>query len=618
MQRSAQDRAGSVQGARPALDLLDMAWRGVASPWSAAGLAAAGCLLLLAVALIPQAPVAPSEDPVAYAAWIASLPPWWQARVGGLEGAGLTRLFRTTLFRLYATFLGLHLAVAGAQRASDAFHAWRTARRLPNGLEGLGRAPLESPVHSSALREGGWLPLARWEEGDARSVALWRVPWDVLAYVGGLALLAGAVLAARWGWSARPFPLAPGQPIVLQAGGQALAVRLEAVWLQRAGSPLHAGRLAFSDPRTGEPLGTGMVWAGWPLHARGFWLRLTGASPLVTVQARDKESHPLGVQGFPTGAADEVEVPLFFTEDRPEQTFAVPSQRLSGRLVQVAGGGEPRYRLEVYRGSEARPSLVAEVSASGVVAMDDLDLVFLVGQYGWFVAHRHPGAALTVCGWVFLLAGAVAAGRGFGFLLVREAEGEGKVSVPSEGLGWTAEAVERFAHWAGAWERGWASPKGWLLDAVLLLVGMAGAASLPEPVAAAGLPSERLPAWAVLRAGLVLAGWMGLALSLVPALDVLRGTGGGAAEAWAVRLQEAGSRWLTAGLAVGGLAQWLHTGSFWGGGLWQAWPAALWAAGMGSQFLAWSLGEGGQRRVSVALGLVAWVLGATGAVLATA
>jgi len=620
MQRSVQDRAGSVQDARPALDLLDAVWRGVASPWFAVGLAAAGCLFLLAVAVVPQAPVAPSEDPVAYAAWIASLPPWWQARAASLEGAGLTRLFRTALFRLYATFLGLHLAVMGAQRASEALYAWRVARRLPQGLGALQMAPLGSALPPSALREGGWLAVARWGDDGTGGAALWRAPWDVLAYAGSLALLAGAVLTARGGWGVRPFPLAPGQPVTLQAGEHALEVRLEALWPQEAYPP-YIGRIALSDPRAGEPLGTGIVRAGWPLRIRGFWLRLTEVSPLVTVQARDKDGRPLGVQGFPAGAADEAEVHLLFAEDRQEQTFAVPERRLSGRLVQVTegpGGAGPRYRLEVYRGSEARPSLVAEVSASGVVAMEDLDLVFLVGQYGWFVAHRHPGAALTVCGWLLLLAGVVAAGRGFGFLLVQGA-GEGAVAAPLGRPGWSAGAVERFVRWAEAWEGRWASPGEWLLDGLLLVAGVAAAAFFPEPVAAAGLPPERLPAWAVLRSGLVLAGWMGLALSLAPALVALRGgrEEGSAAEAWAVRLQEGGCRWLTAGLAVASLAQWLHVGSFWGGGLWQAWPAALWAVGMGSQFLAWGLGAAGRRRLSVALGLAAWVLGGAGAVLGT-
>ncbi|MGQ9567919.1 MAG: hypothetical protein ACUVWW_07685 [Anaerolineae bacterium] len=616
MGHSAQDRAESVEDARPTLDFLDAAWRGVASPWFAAGLAAVGCLVLLGAALIPQAPVTPSEDPVAYAAWVASLPAWWQARATGLEGAGLTHLFRSPLFRLYATFLGLHLAVLGAQRASEAFHAWRMAQHLPQGLEALQMSPAASALPRTALQEGGWLALAQWKEGEARSTALWRVPWDLLAYAGGLALLAGAVLTARGGWSLRPFPLAPGQPVVLQAGRHALEVRLEAVWPQGASGSPHAGRLTCSDPRVGEPVGTGVVRAGWPLRVQGFWLRLMEVSPLVTVQAKDREGHPLGVQGFPAGSADEAEVLLLFAEDRQEQTFAVPRGRLSGRLVRTSEGGEPHYRLEVYRGSEARPSLVAEVSASGVVAMEDLDLVFLLGQYGWFVAHRHPGAALTLCGWVLLLAGAVTAGRGFGFLLIQEVDGEGTVAVPLGRPGWTVRAAERFARWTEAYQGGWAFPKGWLLDGFLLGTGVAAATLLPAPVVAAGLPSEHLPAWAVLRAGLVLAGWMGLASSLAPALG---GAGGKplAAEAWTVRLQEAGFRWLTAGLAAASLVHWLHAGSFWGGGIWQAWPAALWTLGAGSRCLAWSLGDAGRRRLSVALGLAAWVLGAAGALLGT-
>lgn len=619
MGRFVPDRAESVEDARPALDFLDAAWRGVASPWFAAGLAAVGCLVLLGAAFIPQAPVTPSEDPVAYAAWVASLPPRWQARAAGLEGAGLTHLFRSSLFRLYATLLGLHLAVLGAQRASEAFHAWRMAQRLPQGLEALRTSLAGLALPRAALREGGWLALAQWREDDTRSAALWRVPWDLLAYAGGLALLAGAVLTARGGWSLRPFPLAPGRPVTLQAGQHALQVRLEAVWPQGASGSPHAGRLTCSDPRGGEPMGTGVVQAGWPLRVQGFWLRLTEVSPLVTVQAQDKEGHPLGVQGFPAGSADEVEVLLLFAEDRQEQTFAVPSRRLSGRLVQTSEGGEPRYWLEVYRGSEARPSLVAEVSASGVVAMEDLDLVFLLGHYGWFVAHRHPGAALTLCGWVLLLAGAVAAGRGFGFLLIQEVDGEDTVAVPLGRPGWTVRTVERFARWAEASQGGWASPKGWLLDGFLLGTGVAAATLLPAPVVAAGLPSEHLLAWAILRAGLVLAGWMGLASSLIPALGALQGARGRPciAEAWTVRLQEAGFRWLTAGLAAASLVHWLHAGSFWGGGLWQAWPAALWTLGAGSRCLAWSLGDAGQRRLSVALGLAAWVLGAAGALLGT-
>lgn len=598
-----------TQEVRPAVDLLDAAWRGLASPGFATALAAVGTLFLLVAACTPQAPVSASADPTAYAAWVASLPTWWQPRVPALERVGLTHLFRTPLFRLYLTLVGVHLALMAVQRAGDALRAWRMARRRQQG----GARPVEPAPPAAALREGGWLTVARGRRGQALCTWLWRPPWEVLAYLGALALLAGGVWSARAAWSIRPLPLAPGQAATLPFGQQGLQVRLERLWASDPSGSFHVAQISFSDPDTGELLGGGVARAGVPLRARGVWLYLTEVSPLVTVQARDKAGQRLGIQGFPAGAADETDVHLYFGEGRQEQTFAVPARRLSARMVQV--DGQVRYRLELYQGSEARPRLTAEVSESGILSTEDLDLYFLLGEYAWFAPRRNAGAWAVVCGLGLILAGAGALGQGFGFLLVREEGGQGaaRLGAPTGKAGWSQGAVERFARWALARGADGTLRWAWMVDVALLLVGLAGALLLPWEVAAADLPPEHAPAWVLLRAIPLLAGWAGLACSLFPALVALRQVPG--AEPWATRLQEAGLRWLVAGLATGAIASWLHTGSFWAGGLWQAWPAALWLLGLGSQFAGWARTESvWSRRFGVFLGAAAWVLAVAAAV----
>ncbi|MBC7223016.1 MAG: hypothetical protein H5T59_01860 [Anaerolineae bacterium] len=237
-----------AQEARPAVDLLDAAWRGLASPGLAAVLAAVGALFLLVAACTPQAPVSASADPTAYAAWVASLPTWWQPRVAALERVGLTHLFRTPLFRFYVTLAGVHLAVMAVQRAGDAWRAWRMAHRRQVGEA----RPVEPVPSAAALREGGWLAVA-WERGGrALRTWLWRPPWEVLAYVGALAILAGGVWGARAAWSIRPLPLAPGQTATLPSGPQGVQVRLERLWASGASGSLHAAQVSFSDADTGE------------------------------------------------------------------------------------------------------------------------------------------------------------------------------------------------------------------------------------------------------------------------------------------------------------------------------------------------------------------------------
>jgi len=624
MQPSVQDEAYPRQNARQPFDPLDAAWRWGVSPWLALGLAVAGFLFVVTAALVPQAPVESSVDPAGYARWVAALSPAWQARAVALERTGLSHLFRSAAFRLYLTLLGLHLCLALADRLGNALHGWRKAQGVASepAATWAYRASLPRPEGwESALHSWGWFPLKKvaGDKEGSRQAFFWRIPWEALAYAGGVLVLAGAVWTIRWGWSLQPFPLAPGRTATLQSDGAEVVARLDALYPRGEGRVGYGGLFTLLDPDSGEPLAAGPLPAGPPLSARGIWLRLRAIAPMVTVKALDQDGEPLGIQGFPAGAADETELILFFSDDQREQTFVIPSRRLGGRLVQESRGREgPDYRLEVYQGTDARPSLTADVSETGLVEMEDVDLYLYLGWYGWFVAHRHPGAAVLMVGLALISVGVAAVVNGFGCTLALEpppgsSEGETLLGVPAGRSGWTRNGFARFVRWATAGAKSGSRWRRLLLDVGLLALGGGVVWALAWGLPTAGPAGEWSSVWTVAGGLLVVAGWAGFAFSLVPAALSLwnRGESFATAQTWTEWLQEAGWRWLTGGLAVGAVGNWLQLGEFWMEGARQLCPLALWTLGLAASFFCQAVrrDDGLCGKVLGGLGLAAWVLG---------
>lgn len=626
MQPSARDEPPPHPAAWRSLDVLDLAWRWGVSPWFALGLALAGFAFLAVAVLVPQAPVQPAANPTEYARWLASLPIAWQGQAITLERTGLSHIFRTAAFRLYATALGLHLCLALGDQMSHALVGWREARAASKDAptDWACRTALPASDGQSALtrwqdalRSWGWVLLRSPSPAEERRLSpFWHIPWAALAYLGGLLMLAGSICTARWGWSVSPFALAPGQAATLQHGKTQVVVRLDALYPLQGTDSQHEGQVTLLEPDSGKTLATGPLPEGLPLRAQGLWLRLRSVDPLVTVRGVNKGGEPLGIQGFPAGAADEKELALFFSEEQGEQTFAIPSQHLSARLVrEPTDRGNPRYRLELYRGTDARPFLTADLSESGVIALEEADLYLYLGWYGWFVAHSHPGAAWLIGGLLLVVAGAGAIAPGLGSVVILDAsEGEGAALLaPAGRAGWTQTGFARWAERMTKETGPGIRPLRLWLDVGLLALGGAVVGLGPQVGLPVGMAEGPLAAWFRAANLLTVAGWAGLALSLGPALLPLRrgAEGTAVAETWAIRLQEAGRRWLLGGLAVGAVGNWLRLGAFWTGSRGQLWPLGLWTLALATHLLAQTDRHSGRthRWLGGGLALAAWAGG---------
>jgi len=484
---------------------LDALWRLSATPHMAAGLGLFTASLIALGLALPQVPYSLIGSPEGLAHWLANLQAQHGAWLNWPARLGLLSLFSGVVFRLAWAAIGLAILVA----TTDTVLIWR----------------------SKAVR--------------------WPIPWHLLAHVGLLVLLLGALIEERWGWEQERLLLGVGKPAVVGLTGRAL-------YLEQLGEEQRAPTEGVSirwqqDGRQGRT----QLRTGWPLVVLPFSLHLQQAGSAVQVRAVDRSGQAMALDDPAAGNSLQPEAVLCFGQASESRYLGLPARDWVIRVAhQPSAMGGPPFTLGVYQGQD----LLAEVSLSerGDVTVGEIRLLWQVLPYAELRVAMHPGLGFWFTGWLLICLGLGASSRGRWL-------GAGRLRWPwglaSLGLG------------GGLW----------------LMAGGLHPAGTGRLVALAGA----ILAWA---GALLLLGALAGLLSCLGWQRMAQGD-------WPAAIGWAALAW-TAGGGLNALAHWTAEGTLWHWEPWQAWWGLVWCLLM----VGWHL-----RRLKPRWLLLVW-LGLTAAV----
>jgi hypothetical protein len=175
--------------------------------------------------------------------------------------------------------------------------------------------------------------------------------------------------------------------------------------------PDDAAASAVTVERDGMAPAVGVAGFGRPYRHGQVWVAQRAIGPALAATAHDAEGRPLllQVQGS-TGDPSET-AHLLFTAYETEQTFAVPEQDLTFRVVSYPalperGIGGPVFLVEAYDADQpAEPVLDQLVPSEAGVELDGATYSFQRSRYVALEVSHQPGALVLLLGWSVILAG---------------------------------------------------------------------------------------------------------------------------------------------------------------------------------------------------------------------
>jgi len=362
-------------------------WQTMTSDYLLAGVLLVLALVLFLAAWLPQTPAAGAASNADWqaevqrrfgeATWFDALRPVLET-IGAfnvLNGAGLRLLLALLAFCLLTRLAD---AVEVLWREGD-WAAWvGRLRRRRLRVEADGETETEAPARDSGR------PL--------------EALGSVLAYLGGLIVLAGLATTAAGGWQTEPLPAVVGESVALGHGSD-LTVRLTEL--------AQDGRHGTAEIWRGQDslVGSGDLAVGQPLTGGGVGIYPVGAGAGMRVQATLSNTQALQQV---TGPEEEgrTEVVLTFTQDELRQLVAVPA----ANLVLLASVINPQDvdaqpQLQVFESGSGQIITERTVTADTVFTVGDVTFSLAPVPYVEIRAVHDPGALWTQVGVIGLLTG---------------------------------------------------------------------------------------------------------------------------------------------------------------------------------------------------------------------
>jgi cytochrome c biogenesis protein ResB len=350
-------------------------------------------LILLAMALLPQAPDAALRDPAEMARWLASV----RSRLGEattpLFNLGFLSVRHTPWLRLLLAGAALSLLV----RLYEAAEALRQARRLPEApipeaqpqrSEILPVAPEQAmKVLAAQLKRRGYR--VRTQAGDATYILVADRPLaplgPLLAHLGLLVILLGAGWNMAAGWEQAGVVLPPQQAVAV-GRGPTFIWRLDAT---APGGEAQVTTLADGVANAQHVLAPGATrWSG-ALGAR--WV---GEGLAVQLSGSDASGAPVMLLAAP-GAPPTATLTLLITSDRPEPAAFAPAQALA---LQAEARGDSAVQLRALRGTAGDLVAEEEIGGEGTLTVDDVRYQIKVARYITLDMIYQPGRSALIGG----------------------------------------------------------------------------------------------------------------------------------------------------------------------------------------------------------------------------
>lgn len=392
-------------------------WQIVVGDYTLGLLLLALALALLLAAWLPQTSAGEAAVDVDWQAEVERRwggEAWFDAVRSPLQALGAFFVADAAWFRLLLAFLALALFA----RLIDRAEALWVGRRMDAAPEETAWKGVEGTFEALVAR------LRRWrfriatvnQEGEAeqaretpsnersRLVRADRWPWGelgpMLVYLGGLVVLLGAAITARWGWQMGPLPLTAGERIALGHGSN-LTLQLEE--LAQDGQ-----RGVGKIWRDGDTLvGTGDLAQGRPLTGGGVGAYLVGSGPGLRVRATSSDAQVLGLALGPDTETRE-ELVLAFTEDEPLYQLGVPDAKLV-LLLTIRGlvGVDALPQVQVFESGSGELIVDQDASVDTMLKVDGVSINLTSIPYAQIRVVNDPGAFGSQLGVILLMAGAV-------------------------------------------------------------------------------------------------------------------------------------------------------------------------------------------------------------------
>ena len=368
---------------------LSVFWRFLATPQILMALLGLLALALALGTLIPQIPPQAVDDPQA---WLAVQPGIFGESNGLIRALGLFDVYHASWFRALLALTGLALFVWCVESAELAWRATARGRWTPAALASWGRHPPQIRLSSflsiddtlarlhDLLRRQGY----HWTEVPAQPAAnlvagrreeiLWAQP---VVYGALLIVLLGLTVVGGWGWQNEDWGPIPGESRAV-GHDTPYIVHLEAF----APSQGKAGQLCSYRSQIawleGETLvSQDTVSIGRPAMLYGIAVRQVGQMPAVKLRGQDEAGHPLVFQAGGEELIPASKIEITFPTPDVQQLVLIPSHDLFLSLTFEPLGpkGEPALYVARLRNGGAERQLVAVLSESGAVAVDNVQVL---------------------------------------------------------------------------------------------------------------------------------------------------------------------------------------------------------------------------------------------------
>ena len=393
-------------------------WRILAAPSTLLVLVGLLALALAAGTLIPQIPVAFSQDPQA---WLAMQTGVWGQAGDVLYFLGMFDLHSSLWFRALLVLLGLCLFVRTVDSAELAWRVTRRDRWTPDKLAAWGHQPprVECLLPFSLDETVEWIAVFMTGRGFwtskvpglavaslvavRRALALWTRP---LAYGALLVALASMAVGGAWGWEGEPWQPRVGDEHAV-GHGTPYSVRLDAFSIAQGDAqvaPEYSSRIAWLEGET--VLEQDLVGDGRSSSYAGITLRQVGHVPVVRLRGWDGDDRPLMLEteGDVLGMTGEVDIRFSSVEDRP--LVLVPNQDLFLMLSYEPGceGEVPTlYVNRIREGGDDR-EVLGILRENGELAVDGLRFEVELALVPILRLDRHLGVGFAlVCLALFII-----------------------------------------------------------------------------------------------------------------------------------------------------------------------------------------------------------------------
>lgn len=444
---------------------IDRLYRLLASRWILIILLLLTGAVVLAGAILPQAPAQSTQTTTAH--WLAETIARYGSLGEPLRAVGLFDLAHTPWVRGLLALLAFILLLRLGLNAGE---AWQRLR-APEPAQTAALAA-RWPHHASATLPGAVTEVTAELADDLRSEG-WRVnshstpeatyllaersAWGIvtplLFHLGLLGLLAGLWLGQTTGWRVADVVLAPDQPVrVSQAGQLTLTLRstvgdaaLDTVAFQRNGKDIAAKSFSW--------LGTA--------RAAGVTVRRTGTGQALRVAAREASGAALPLQAVDQTTSAAGALTLVFDQPRAEQVFLAPTRQLVFSAVAFPslperGFAGPAFLVQAFADGQREPVANQFFDADTDLTIKDDVYLLTVERYAVATVSHNPGWLLALPGGALaLLAGVLAVTRPAGrlALTVQQRRQASEITAHVQASPFWREAAAWLAAWSTTYNR---------------------------------------------------------------------------------------------------------------------------------------------------------------------